>query len=176
MLWFRVTCTSSSNQQLQLTVSQTTFIASFSDLPYNVQYTCCVEAGFMDSRKNASTCATARTDEGGKGSFLPRLVCMYTLTISLALPTLYPKSKGRRVWYAEFCTVTRNFNQNAFSALDITKVDLSLVKYPPLTSILFSFRRCGSSLGTDCFSITDQLCLCYPRLESTSNPATKWYV
>ena len=53
----------------------------------------------------------------GKGS--PR--CL----VSLALPTLYLKSEGRRVWYAELCTVTRTClsNQNAFSALDVTKVE-----------------------------------------------------
>ena len=50
---------------------------------------------------------------------------------SLALLTFYPKSRvvgSGLIRYMELCTVTRNLficlsNQNAFSALDITKVE-----------------------------------------------------
>ena len=50
---------------LEVTLPSGTFVAVFSDLPFNVAYTCCVEAGFVDSRDNASSCATGMTEEGG---------------------------------------------------------------------------------------------------------------
>ena len=43
-----------------------TFSVTFSDLRFNTQYNCCVEAlYYTDSTRDAPLCATERTEEGG---------------------------------------------------------------------------------------------------------------